>query len=317
MNMCFKPQQPLRSRLFLLVLVAFVAIQTGLPVLVMGGQTDGSQPLMKVLPRFSASDVPALSKEETGTPPLAPAAPPAKDLPGSGIAQHPMLYIGEGYNKVLLVNGGKIQWTYSTGRGGEYDDIWMLSNGNVLFTRMQYIAEITPEKKVVWRYDAPAGTEIHACQPIGKNKVFFIVNGLPPRLMVMNSKTGTIEVNHVLPAISLTDKKTVHAQFRRVRYTSKGTYLIPFLEMNRVVEYDRNFHELWSYAIPTPWAAIRLKNGNTLITDERDVLTREVTPQGKTSWELTKADIPAQFWYGNAQSVTEYRQLTAQGLSLS
>ncbi len=189
--------------------------------------------------------------------------------------------------------------------GWEYDDIWMLSNGNVLFTRMQYIAEITPEKKVVWRYDAPAGTEIHACQPIGKDKVLFIVNGLPPRLMVVNKNTRAIEVNHVLPAISLTDTKTVHAQFRRVRYTSKGTYLIPFLEMNRVVEYDRNFRKVWSYVIPTPWAAIRLKNGNTLITDERDVLTREVTPQGRTSWELTKADIPARFWYGNAQSVTQ------------
>jgi hypothetical protein len=30
-----------------------------------------------------------------------------------------MLYIGEGYNKILLVNGGEIQWTYSTGPGQE------------------------------------------------------------------------------------------------------------------------------------------------------------------------------------------------------
>src|ERR1017187_5653382 len=50
---------------------------------------------------------------------------------------------------------------------------WMLSNGNVLFTRMQYIAEITPDKKVVWRFDAPSGTEIHACQPIGLDKILF------------------------------------------------------------------------------------------------------------------------------------------------
>jgi hypothetical protein len=33
-------------------------------------------------------------------------------------------------------------------RGTSNDDVWMLSNGNVLVTRMQYIAEITPEKKV-------------------------------------------------------------------------------------------------------------------------------------------------------------------------
>jgi len=215
-----------------------------------------------------------------------------------------MLYIGEGNNKMFLVDQGKIVWTYSTGGGWEYDDVWMLSNGNILFTRMQYIAEITPEKKVVWRYDAPAGTEIHACQPIGKDKVLFIVNGLPPRLMEVNIKTKAVEVEHVLPAISETDRKTVHAQFRRVRYTSKGTYLLPFLEMNRVVEYDKNFKEIWSYDITKPWAAIRLKNGNTLITDESDVLTREVNPKKETVWEVSKADIPDQYWYGNAQSVT-------------
>jgi DNA replication protein DnaC len=45
-----------------------------------------------------------MSKEETETPPLAPAPPPPNDLPGNGIAQHPMLYIGDGYNKILLAN---------------------------------------------------------------------------------------------------------------------------------------------------------------------------------------------------------------------
>jgi hypothetical protein len=122
--------------------------------------------------------------------------------------------------------------------------------------------------------------------------------------MVVNIKTKAVEVEHVLPAISETDRKSVHAQFRRVRYTSKGTYLLPFLEMNRVVEYDKNFKEIWSYDITKPWAAIRLNNGDTLITDESDILTREVSPKKETVWEVTKADIPDQYWYGNAQSVT-------------
>src|SRR5665213_909362 len=265
---------------------------------------SGNAPLMKLLPRFESASVPAMAAEEVEPPNFHPGAPQPEGLPGKGIAQHPMLYIGEGYNKMFLVNHGKIVWTYSTGPGNEYDDVWMLSNGNILFTRMQYIAEITPEKKVVWRYDAPVGTEIHACQPIGKDKVLFIVNGLPPRLMVVNIKTKAVEVEHVLPAISETDRRSVHAQFRRVRYTSKGTYLLPFLELNRVVGYDKNFKEIWSYDIAKPWAAIRLKNGNTLITDESDVLTREVNSKKETVWEVSKADIPDQYWYGNAQSVT-------------
>jgi hypothetical protein len=180
----------------------------------------------------------------------------------------------------------------------------MLSNGNILFTRMQYIAEVTPEKQVVWHYDAPAGTEIHTCQPIGLDKVLFVLNGLPPKLMVVNIRSNKVEVEHELPAPSPTDARTVHAQFRRVRYTAQGTYLVPFLEMGQVVEYDKNFKEVWKYVIKSPWAAIRLKNGNTLITDEQDILTREVNPKGETVWELRPEELPEAYRYINTQSAT-------------
>jgi hypothetical protein len=267
------------------------------------GQSSATQ-LMSQLGRFTAADVPVLSPAETEVPPLKWDQSIAPGLPGNGMAQHPMLYIGEGYNKILLVNDGKIIWTYSTGPGWEYDDVWMLSNGNVLFTRMQYIAEVTPEKKIVWRYDAPQGTEIHTGQPIGLNKVMFVLNGLPPRLMVVNIKTNKVEVQHALPALSLTDPKIIHAEFRRARYTTQGTYLVSFLEMNKVVEYDKHFEPIWEYDINSPWAAIRLKNGNTLITDEKDILTREVNPKKETVWELRPSDLPAAYRYLNAQSVT-------------
>ena len=259
--------------------------------------------LMAQLSRFTAADVPALGPAETAvaTPTWEPAVPAG--LPGNGIAQHPMLYVGEGYNKILLVNDGKVAWTYSTGSGWEYDDVWMLSNGNVLFTRMQYVEEVTPEKQVVWRYDAPARTEVHTCQPIGLDKVLFVLNGTPPKLMVVNIKTGKVEVQHDLPAMS-TDPKMIHAQFRRARYTAQGTYLLSFLQMDGVVEYDKDFKEIWRYAIKSPWAAVRLKNGNTLITDEKDILTREVNPKGETVWDLKPDDLPEPYRYVNTQSAT-------------
>jgi hypothetical protein len=65
--------------------------------------------------------------------------------------------------------------------------------------------------------------------------------------------------------------------------------------MNRVVEYDKNFKEIWSYDVQSPWAAIRLKNGNTLITDEKDVTTLEVTPKKEVVWQVSKADIPDRY----------------------
>jgi hypothetical protein len=126
-------------------------------------------------------------------------------------------------------------------------------------------------------------------------------------LKVVNIKSGATEVEHDLPARSLTDQRTVHPQFRRVRYTAQGTYLVPMLGLGTngmVVEYDTNFKEVWTYHIRSPWAAIRLKNGNTLITDESDRLTREVNPKGETVWELRPEDLPADYRFPNTQTCT-------------
>jgi hypothetical protein len=297
--MCFG--KPLRLAIFVVSLAMFAA-----RLATFGQPTPKAKPspLMALIGRFTAADVPAIGPAETDVAPRNWDQPIPPGLPGNGMAQHPMLYVGEGYNKILLVNEGKIVWTYSTGTGWEYDDVWMLSNGNILFTRMQYVAEVTPNKQVVWRYDAPAGTEIHTCQPIGLNKVLFVLNGLPPKLIVVNIRTNKVEVHHDLPAPSLTDTKTIHGQFRRVRYTAQGTYLASFLEMNQVVEYDKHFKEIWKYEIQSPWAAVRLKNGNTLITDEHDILTREVNPEKETVWELRPSDLPEAFRYINTQSAT-------------
>ena len=291
-----------RIRRRFLRLTAAAALASGYAAFAQSGRAN--LPLLRVLGRFTAADVPQQGPAEIEVAPREWNQPLPRDLPGKGLAQHPMLYIGEGYNKMFLVNQGKVVWTYSTGPGNEYDDVWMLSNGNVLFTRMQYVAEVTPSKQVVWRYDAPQGTEIHTCQPIGLDKVLLVENGLPPRIKVINIRSNKVETEHELPARSLTDPRTVHAQFRRVRYTAQGTYLVSFLQMNQVVEYDKNFNEIWKYEVPTPWAAVRLKNGNTLITDERDILTREVNPKKETVWELKPADLPEPFRYGNSQTAT-------------
>jgi len=270
--------------------------------------TSSSTPCMDVLARFTAPDVPAVGPVEQPVPMgrwTNALTPP--NLPGNGLAQHPMLYIGESCNTIFLINKGKVIWTYSTGKGNELDDAWMLSNGNILFSRMQYVAEITPEKKEIWRYTCPTNAQIHCCQPIGMDKVLLIQNDLPPHLMVINIKTGAVEVDHVVPCRSLTDPKTVHPQYRRVRYTADGHYLVPALGLGTngvVIEYDQNFNEVWHYNIRSPWAAIRLKNGNTLITDEGDKLQREVNPRGETVWELKPTDLPEQYRYINTQSCT-------------
>jgi outer membrane protein assembly factor BamB len=283
-----------------LLLISLVLAAAGV---VLPADDPSASPMMAALKMFSAPGIPAAGPGEAEAPVRNwPDPTSAQDLPGRGLAQHPMLFAGEGYNMLFVVNEGKVIWTYSTGKGGEIDDVWMLSNGHILFTTQYHVYEVTPRKEIVWHYDAPEGTEIHTCQPIGIDKVMFVQNGLPPKLIVMNKKTGAVETEHALPAPSPTDPKTVHPQFRRVRVTAKGTYLAAHLNMNKVVEYDRNFEPIWTYEIPSPWAAVRLRNGNTLIDDERERLVREVNPKGEIVWEFRQTDLPPGVVFHNIQT---------------
>jgi len=259
-------------------------------------------PLRRILPRFTAANVPAMGDKEI---PVRPRRAPdattmtVSELPANGLARHPMVYIGEGDNTIYLVDKGRIIWTYQTGLGNELDDVWLMTNGNLLFSRMSYVEIVTPDKKVVWHRDAPPGTEIHTCQPLGLDKVMLVENGLPAKLLVINIKTGKPEVEHEIPDAG----PVVHPQFRRARVTAAGTYLLPFLEMNKVVEFDRHFKPIWTYEISSPWAAIRLRSGNTLITDEKDRLAREVNAKGETVWEYSlRADLPASLVMPGSQS---------------
>jgi hypothetical protein len=48
--------------------------------------------------------------------------------------------------------------------------------------------------------------------------------------------------------------------------TRDGHFLVAHMDLGKVVEYDKDGKELWSVAAPSAWAAVRLKNGNTLIS---------------------------------------------------
>ena len=216
--------------------------------------------------------------------PLSPA-----ELPGRGLAQHDFLYAGESHDRrIFIVRQGKIVWSYDDPAGkGEISDAVMLSNGNILFAHQYGVTEITPEKKVVWNYDAPAGHEVHTAAPIGKDHVLFLQNGDPAVLRVVNVTTGVIEKE-----ITLATKQpvSVHAQFRHARLTENGTVLVAHMDLNKVVEYDVEGKELWSFPAPGAWGVSQLKNGNVLITDRMGV--REVTRRGDAVWSWSPSDVP-------------------------
>lgn len=216
-------------------------------------------------------------------------------LPGKGLAQHPFLYCGEWQHrtiedqKIYVVRHGRIVWTYTNPGKGELDDCWMLPNGNILFARQFGASEITPDKKIVWNYNAPTGAEIHSVQPVGADGVLLMQNGNPAKLMLINKQTGKVEKQLIL---LYTGTENPHDQFRHVRMTGNGTLLVSYLDLGKVVEYTWSGKELWSVDAPSVWAAVRLKNGDTLISGNQHGWVREVDPQGKIVWEINRNDLP-------------------------
>ena len=261
---------------------------------------QASTPALAASARFMVASVPAIAPTEVPTAPKWPIPADPKDA--RGLDGHPMLYAGEGYNVLFLVRDGRVGWSYQFGPGGEIDDVWLMSNSHVLCSRQHSIEELTADKQVAWQWRAPAGTEVHTVQPVGTDRVAFVLNGLPPKVIVLNKLTGATELEFSLPAESTTDLKTVHPQTRRMRLTADGTFLVSFLKLGKVAEYNREGREIWSYAAPSPWSAIRLKNGNTLVVLEHDGVVREVNPAKQTVWEWRKTDLPAGITLRNLQT---------------
>ena len=164
---------------------------------------------------------PALAADagKAATPKPAASAPQAPTvLPGKGLAQHDFFYAGEAKEeRMFIVRGGEIAWTYTHPGRGEISDAVLQPNGNILFAHQFGVTEITADKTVVWNYDAPTNTEIHTAQPIGDHSVWFIQNGNPAKFIVMNKTTGGIEHQFELP---VKNTNSVHGQFRHARLAS-------------------------------------------------------------------------------------------------
>jgi len=229
----------------------------------------------------------------------AQSAPASVQLPGKGLAQHDFLYAGEWDTRksdqsMFLVRGGKVVWSYSIpirkadGGTQEFDDATLLKDGKIIFSRMSGAGMVNPDKKLVWEYVAPRGTEVHSCQAIGNNRVLIMRNGNPAQAMIIDTATNTTVKVIPIP----TTVKGTHGQFRHIRMTPAGTLLVPHMSEGKVVEYDLNGKEIWSVQAKGVWHAVRLKNGNTLMAIEGEKCVREVNPKGEKVWELTQADVP-------------------------
>ena len=114
-------------------------------------------------------------------------------------------------------------------------------------------------------------------------------NGNPATFLVIGKMSNEVEREMELPVRAPT---APHGQFRHIRMTPQGTFLVAHMDLGKVVEYAQDGKELWSVDAPSAWAAVRLKNGNTLISGNQHGYVREVNSKGQIVWEINKDDLP-------------------------
>lgn len=229
-----------------------------------------------------AFSIPAIAQTSLTGKPLAPIK-----LPGKGLKQFDFFYAGEAKSRnMFLVRNGKVTWSYlDTSGKGEISDAILMKNGDVLFAHQYGITLINSEKKVLWQYKAPEGSETHTAQLVGKDHVVCVQNGDPAKVLVINIKMNLIVKEFILPY-----KSSAHGQIRHARLTPEGTLIVAHMDLGKINEYDFNGNLLSSIDEPAVWSAVPLRNGNLLTASNRNIV-KEISRAGKLVWSYPLSDI--------------------------
>lgn len=186
-----------------------------------------------------------------------------------------------------ISKSGDIVWSYPA---TNCQDVWSLSNGNILFTYYHGekgrggVFEVTKDKKIIFNYETDG--EVHTCQRLD--------NGYT--LIGINDNASLIEVDkegNIIKTISLKTKQRGHSAIRMARKLENGNYLVAQEGDKIIAEYNNIGELIDTFSSPGEcFEAIRLKNGNTLISDGSACSVREVDINGEVVWQISKDDFP-------------------------
>jgi hypothetical protein len=210
---------------------------------------------------------------------------------------------------VAIVNSkGDVEWEVEA--KVDVHDLSMLPSGNILMpTGPTTIVEMTPEKKVVWKYEArpkegyKGNVEVHAFQRLDDGNTMVAESG--NGRIVEVDKDGKI----VLEMPLTIDHPNPHRDTRMARKLENGHYLVCHEGDGKVREYDKDGKVVWSYTLElggrprSPghgpeghgtevFGAIRLSNGNTMIAGGNNNRVLEVDKDGKTVWSIDQDELP-------------------------
>ena len=212
---------------------------------------------------------------------------PAADQPVQTGKGHPFACADYTQGKVFIVSGeGKVEWEYPAPNS---NDLWMLPNGNLLFTTGHGAKEVTRERKVVFDYESKS--EIYACQRLPDGNTF-IAECNTGRLLDVAPDGHVAKEIRLLPE----GKDGGSAYMRNARRLANGNTLVAHYGEQVVREYDPKGKIVREIPAPGgPHSVVRLANGNTLIScadKTGNPRVFEVDPAGKTVWQVAGDELP-------------------------
>ena len=212
----------------------------------------------------------------------------AQSAVDESLGRHDFFYAGQSKQmRMFIVKDGHVAWSYWNKEWrGEISDAILMTDGHILMAHQYGIAEVTQDNQVIWHYDAPEGTEIHTIQPIGRTHVVYVQNGHPAKAVVMEIPTKRIVREFEL---HVSEKGSVHGQFRNARLTSRGTLLVANMGLGMVNEYTCDGKEVDRWTGLLPWSAQELPKGNLLITGRKGLI-QEITRMGETVWQTNTTE---------------------------
>lgn len=179
-------------------------------------------------------------------------------------------------------------------------DITKLKNGNYLITYATKVVEVSPSKKVIWSYEININEELMSSERLANGRTLITELGNQPRLVEVNRKGKIKKIIPIQP-----ETTNIHMQSRMARKLSKRRYIVPHRLMPFVKEYNKHGKVMRTFRVDIPelggtaakngtFAAIRLKNGSTVVTCASGNRMVVFDKTGKVNWQLTTSEIDGQ-----------------------
>lgn len=194
----------------------------------------------------------------------------------------------------IIGEGGEEIW--DSGKPGARDG-YVLPNGHILICWADEVKEYDKNKKVVFTYSrANPDDELGTAVRLTNGATLITESGKKPRIIEVAS-TGKILTSTPLQP----ETDNTHMQTRMARKLPNGNYLVPHLLAFAVKEYTPagKIVSTFKTDLPElggrkgeawPFTAIRLANGNTLVSLTHSNQVVEFDKAGKVVWKISNDD---------------------------